>query len=613
MKYNSRIRKEVNVKLTAFLALFLPATLLTTIAPAEEESNNYFLFRGSYPGGRDLDYRSLYLSYVLHYEPAERVALHLAFLKGSGERGYYPGGYFAESEWGLYEKGSFSLEISDMGRWRRIVVGNYSLHFGQGLLFGSTYPLTFSNPYYDAARYRDDIHPASSASKAGVLEGVALEYRLNGVILRPFLSWNSYDCSAGESDYYLYNDNDAEDGPNDIDEDDFTGRGDNFPPGYSCKTELFSSLRGEPEYDEDGGRQKRNNLTEYLAGVNVSAQRGALRVGGTLLYSRFNRLVDPYYSDDPMKGQKTGNYFRGKDYAAANLYFKSYGLRSDESLELFGEAVGALYRQTSYYSYFNGDISSAFGLSGGLRRARDGGGFVLWGAYLPANLVNPHGQEFPDGASNLAYGLFGFRRAGKRRRIDGRLLYYRELYDQSYPEEPESSISAAYSLERNFDKKRIVGVEQKLELVDNYYTEMGEVSWKLLTELSAKLKLSRVDSLQLSVENRAGGPVSGRASGGVGVSAEIVRRMPRGSAAVRLMGYVTDDDGFGALYPYERPLYSWGVFAPSLRGSGVYGYALAMRDLKENAAVGAKVRWMIDALDPRENVAGVSLSSEVGF
>jgi hypothetical protein len=227
--------------------------------------------------------------------------------------------------------------------------------------------------------------------------------------------------------------------------------------------------------------------------------------------------------------------------------------------------------------------------------------------------VNPHGQEFPDGASNLAYGLFGFRRSEKRRRIDGRFVYYRELYDQNYPQQPKSSVSAAYSLKRGFEKKKVVELEQKLELIDNYYTEMGKVSWKLSTEVSTKLPLSRVDSLQLSVENRAGGPAGGRASGGVGVSAEIVRRMPRRSASFRLMGYVTDDDEFAALYPYERPLYSWSSFGPALRGSGVYGYVLSMRELGKNIAVGAKARWNLDVQEPGENIAGASILSEFRF
>jgi hypothetical protein len=236
MKYNSRIRKEVNVKPVFFLALPLLAAFSCTAASAKEESNNYFVFRGSYPGGRAFDYRSLYLSYALHYEPSERIALNLAFLKGSGERGYYPAGYFTESEWGLYEKGSVSLEFSSPARQHRVVLGNYKLLFGQGLLFGGTFPLAFSNPYYDAARYRDAVNPATSASKAGVLEGIALEYRLNGITFRPFLSWNSFDCFTNESDYYLYNDNDADGKPNTSDDNgDFTGRGQNFPAGYSCK------------------------------------------------------------------------------------------------------------------------------------------------------------------------------------------------------------------------------------------------------------------------------------------------------------------------------------------------------------------------------------------
>jgi hypothetical protein len=79
------------------------------------------------------------------------------------------------------------------------------------------------------------------------------------------------------------------------------------------------------------------------------------------------------------------------------------------------------------------------------------------------------------------------------------------------------------------------------------------------------------------------------------------------------MGYHTGDDEFGALYPYERPLYSWNVFGPSLRGSGVYGYVLSMWEFEKNAAVGAKVRWNLDLTRSREGEVGASLLSEVGF
>jgi hypothetical protein len=612
---------EATVKLIVVSILPLLPAVFYTIARADGESNNYFLFRGVSPETSAVDYRTLSLSYTFHYEPSERAALHLAVRKGSGEKGYYPAGYSGDADSGFYERGSYSLALSDLGAFNRIIVGNYNPLFGQGLLFGGTYPVSLKNPYFEASRHRDGINPASSASKAGVLEGIAAEYRLKTAVVRPFFSWNSFDCSAGESDYYLYNDNDGDGLPNhpqnpgdpDPDPDDFTGRGNDFPAGYSCKTELFQSLREEPEYDAESARAKRNNLTEYLAGVNVSARKGTLRAGGTLVYAWFDRLVDPYYSYDPDKGNKTGYYFRGRDYAAASVYFKSYGTRFDTDLEYFGEAVGTLYRRMSYYPEFNGDLAPALGFSTGLKKAFDRSGILVWGAYMPASLVNPHGQEFPDGANNLAYGLVGYQRARGERKAAGRLLFYRQLYNKDDPDEPETKVSAFWELRHPWGKKVLAGIEQELVLVDNYYSELGMWSWKQYTELSSAVKLRRSDALTFSLESRAGGSAAGPPAGGVGVSAELVTRRERSGTAFRLMGYTTDDAQFGVLYPYERPLFSWSLFAPALRGLGLYGYALLTREVGKASALGGKVRWVFDARDAARSAAAVSVYGEAGF
>ncbi|MBN2322231.1 MAG: hypothetical protein JXQ30_00735 [Spirochaetes bacterium] len=179
------------------------------IAPLfADRSGSYLLLRTYYPTDETLRYESIYLYYRLHYVPAEDVVLNVAAVKGCREPGYYPGGYIQDVGWGLYEKGSYYLYLKDRYHFNKIIVGNYVPLFGQGILFGGTFPMILSNPYYDLARYRNTLSPTSTVSKTILLEGVALEYLQGDLMFRPFISWNAYDCTAGESSYYMYDDND---------------------------------------------------------------------------------------------------------------------------------------------------------------------------------------------------------------------------------------------------------------------------------------------------------------------------------------------------------------------------------------------------------------------
>ena len=186
------------------------------------------------------------------------------------------------------------------------------------------------------------LENAPESVKTVLLEGLALEYLLGNIYIRPFLSWNSYDCTAGESTYYKYKDNDNDGVPNDEDEDDFTGIGPSFPTTYSCKNSIFSSICEEPDYEIESDRAKRNNLSEYLFGINLSSHLDQVKVGGTLTYAFFNRLIDPYYNFDPGEGDKTGYSFRGMDYLSSSIYFKVY-----EPFEIFGEIVGSYNQKLS--------------------------------------------------------------------------------------------------------------------------------------------------------------------------------------------------------------------------------------------------------------------------
>jgi hypothetical protein len=554
-----------------------------------ENDRGFLNVRSYYLSDLAPGYESLYLSYQLRYKPVENLTFGVSLLKGSGESGYYPMGYIGDSETGLYEKASFYLLIEDCFKLDKIIAGNYIPLFGQGLLFGGAFSLILNDPYYDLPRYRDGIYPVSSASKAVLLEGIAMEYALDMIVIRPFISWNWFDCTAGESDYYKYEDNDWDGIPNDLDEDDFTGFEDEFGKRYSCKNHIFSCIRDEPDYEYESDRLKRNKLQEYLFGLNISSRFDAMKIGGTFYYTEFNRLIDPYYNFDPGEGNKTGAYFRGKNYYGGDIYFKI-----EKPLEFFGEIAGTLYRRRSYYQEFNGDLISAIAFSGGLRRKLGGTGFILWGAYIPPSIVNPHGLELPDGLNNIFCGLVGIHRVNREKRFLNWIYFSKELTSIDYPPLLETQISYNHRIDIPFSKKDIFKSKLAVELVDHHEYAPESVSLKLSSRYTLSHSMSEKIIFQVSVETRSGGPLDGEIYSGGGISGEIIGKVKNSTASFMVMGYLTEDNRFAYLYPAERSLASWNFMPAALHGQGFSGSAMYLRRLRGDATLGAKIRYQID-------------------
>ncbi len=571
------------------LFVVLVAVMGAAVVNGEPLDSNLFTVKTYYPSDVPFNYQALYLSYRLRFMPVRNITCSISLLKGSGERGYYPPGYTGRSDGGVYEQGSFYLLLEDYLRINKITLGNYTPLFGQGLLFGGAFPLLLYNPYYDLARYRDGIYPTASTSKTVLLEGIALEYELNTLKIRPFLSWNSYDCTAGESTYYKYNDNDWDGIKNEDDEDDFSGFIEGFGHEYSCKNHIFSCIREEPDYGDESDRLKRNNLDEYVAGLNFSTNLEDVRVGATLYYSQFNRLVDPYYNFDPQEGDKTAYYFRGKNYYAGSIYFKL-----DRPFEAFGEMASTLYNRRSYYPEFNGEIISSLAFSGGFRTKFRGVGVILWGAYVPPAMVNPHGLELPDGLNNVACGLLGINRAKGKRRFVHWVYAFRELASIDYPAYLETGVSYNHRIDYPLSEKLTFKSKQFVELVDHHAYAPESLALRLSSKTSLSRRLSDTVDAQFSFESRLGGPLDGKIKSGVGVSGEIIHRAERSSASLMLMGYTTADDRFAYLYPYERSLESWSFTPTALHGSGFSGSAVYVRHFKRGMSAGAKIKYQID-------------------
>lgn len=582
--------------------------IATTTTVYGAQGNSSIAFRSFYPSSLPFCYRSLYLYYSLHYSALERIHANVSIVKGSGEEGYYPSGYFKESNGGLYEKGSFFICFKDYLGFKKVVVGNYLLSFGQGLLFGPIFPLLLTNPYYDLARYRDGIYLTRSVSKTKLLEGIAAEHRFGNFFLRPFVSWNRYDCTAGESSYYKYNDNDSDGIENEEDDDDFTGRGEDFPSGYSCKNDLLSCIGEEPGYANESERAKRNKLRENILGINLSSRWERLRMGATISYTFLNRLVDPYYNYDPDKGDKTGYFFRGKDLFASHYYFKLYN-----PVEVFGEIVATWHKTLSYYPEFNGDDSLAVGFSGGIRKRGERLGFIGWGAYLPAHLTNPHALEYPHGSHNIMCGLVGFHFFELQRRLTTWVYLYKELYSKDYPGHPETGFSYTISGEFPLGKRFKLRSKQRFMVIDNYFDAPLKRSYKIASRLSLKYDHTLPLGYGLCLENRFGN-VAGEDLGiGTGIGGEIICKTRDFDASCAVFYFTTDKSRFAYLYPHEPSVAGWSFFPASVKGNGFTGSVILVKRFPPSFLIGTKFKYIIDLQEMSRNSGTFYITTEKYF
>lgn len=113
-------------------------------------------------------------------------------------------GFISEKDPGeknFFDYTAFHIQLQNKGNLKNIVLGDYLLQFGQGLIFSGGYVAgKGAEPVYSTRRSNVGIRPYNSLIEGGSFRGLAGTYKLNNVEITAMASYNKRDASVSLSD-----------------------------------------------------------------------------------------------------------------------------------------------------------------------------------------------------------------------------------------------------------------------------------------------------------------------------------------------------------------------------------------------------------------------------
>jgi len=196
-----------------------------------------------------------------------------------------------EQAWGEYNKGfdfySFHFQLSNMDFLKRWVVGDYRVSFGQGLVVGKSSIIGKSSNVLNVSKRNRGVQKYSSTAESGYFRGTAATASLfNNMELSVFYSQQKIDANLSDEGFIT-----------------------------SFKTDGLHRI--EREID------KKQNVSEDIAGANLNYRKRNFSVGATFIQYRYGNILQP--AEKPYnlyKIQKDNEYWNGGiDYT-----FRRYGM-----------------------------------------------------------------------------------------------------------------------------------------------------------------------------------------------------------------------------------------------------------------------------------------------
>lgn len=349
----------------------------------------------------------------LRYSFRYRDKLQAGFTaeKDAGEpflRSGYPRGY---DHYGLH------LLLRDLGQLRTLILGDYRLSFGQGLILNNDYGVSKSWSSDQVVRRTQQPKRHFSTAESGYFRGAAAVLAAGNLSLTAFYSARKIDANLSD-----------------------TGEITSFKTDGLHRTPLE--------------REKKGNSSEQVTGVNLNYRKGGLQLGTSCLYHAYDRMYNPklqeynrYYLRDSthVNGsvdysfQLPGFLIAGETAIARNGAVAT--LNTIQYRSTGGSTLTLLYRH--YPISYNALHGQAFSEGSTLRNEN---GLYLGGGFTPTRgvMVNSYldlahhpwmrlGVDEP--SSTIDYYLLTSWEISRRTSLDLRYKYKRKEKSFSLPDE----------------------------------------------------------------------------------------------------------------------------------------------------------------------------------
>ncbi|WP_343532212.1 helix-hairpin-helix domain-containing protein [Pedobacter sp.] len=294
------------------------------------------------PGSRYLGTPDRYL-FRYRYTYSNRVSASLVFEKDAGEylfRNATKASYFIPSNYTDFMSGH--IAILNTGRFKKIVLGDYTMQFGQALTLWSGFAFGKSPDVTGVVKRDVGLRPYTSANEFAFLRGAAMTVNIaKNIDFSPFVSHRKLDASLST---------------------DVNGE------------RVVSTINETGLHRTQSEINNKNNLEQTVYGGVLQYRTSALNIGAVAYHTSFNRTFVPgsgLYRIHNFTGKELTNVGAHYSYTYKNFYFfGELGKSLDAGLAYVNGALVSLSStvsavvlhrnyQKNYHNFFNQGTSEA--------------------------------------------------------------------------------------------------------------------------------------------------------------------------------------------------------------------------------------------------------------
>ncbi|WP_256011541.1 helix-hairpin-helix domain-containing protein [Desertivirga xinjiangensis] len=266
--------------------------------------------------------------YRYHY--GQNLSAALTMEKDAGER------FISAKKIHGFDFFSGNLSYKTGGRIKKVVAGDYSLQFGQGLSLWSGLGFGKGAAVSSVAKNAVGLKAYTSTNEALFLRGLASTIQFGTIELTPFLSGRRVDGGLSESE----------------------GSGD----------EEVTSLVQTGLHRTSSENKKRRNTSHFLYGANILYSKRSLRIGALAYHNRFSSAfgsAKQAYDLYRFTGRSLNNFSTYYNSSWKNIYFfGELAYSAGGSVAVINGAISSLTPKVAlvlvhrnyakdYYSFFN--------------------------------------------------------------------------------------------------------------------------------------------------------------------------------------------------------------------------------------------------------------------